>query len=112
MPLPAFIRAMPGLDLPFPEDMVTTNAMKTEDGLAVFITAHQELTIPAHSHGPQWGTVIQGEVTLTIDGQTRTYGPGDTYDIGQGVEHAATVAAGAVVFDVFAENDRYPVKLR
>ncbi len=112
MTLPDFIRAMPGLDLPFPEEMVTTNAMRTEDGLAVFITAHQDLAIPAHSHGPQWGTVISGTLILTMNGEMRTYGPGESYDIGEGVEHAASVTAGTVVFDVFAENDRYPLKPR
>lgn len=110
--LPDFIRAFPALDLPFPEEAISTNVMKTDDGLAVFFTAHQELAIPAHSHGPQWGTVLQGELILTMNGETKSYGPGESYSIGQDVEHAATVRAGSVVFDVFAENDRYPLKSR
>lgn len=53
-----------------------------------------------------------GEVALTTFGETRRYGPGETYDIPAGVEHAVQLKAGTVVIDVFAEADRYPLKAR
>lgn len=108
--LPAFIDAMPALDLPFPETIVTSRAVRSDAGLVVFFRFHQDCTIPPHSHGPQWGTVIAGEVTLTIDGITRAHHPGDSYDIPAGVVHAVQVKAGTVAIDVFAEPDRYRLK--
>ena len=53
-----------------------------------------------------------GEVALTTFGETRRYGPGETYDIPAGVEHAVQLKAGTVVIDVFAEADRYRLKAR
>ena len=112
MTLPAFFNAMPALDLPFPETVVSSHAVRSDAGLVVFFRFHQDCTIPPHSHGPQWGTVIAGEVALTINGQTRHYQPGDTYDIPAGTVHAVQVSAGTIAIDVFAEPDRYPLKPR
>lgn len=112
MTLPAFFDAMPALDLPFPETMVSSHAIRSDAGLVVFFRFHQDCTIPPHAHGAQWGTVIAGTVALTIDGQTRQYRPGDTYDIPAGTVHAVQVMAGTIAIDVFAEPDRYPLKPR
>ena len=112
MQLPAFFNAMPSLDLPFPETEVSTRAMRSEAGLVVFFHFHQDFSLPPHTHGPQWGTVVMGEVTLTIAGQTRSHGPGMSYSIPAGVEHAVQVTAGTIAIDVFAEPDRYPLKRR
>ena len=40
MDLPDFIRAFPAIDLPLPPEKVTTSAMRTADGLAVFFSIH------------------------------------------------------------------------
>ena len=110
MPLPDFIRAMPALDIPFPDDVVSANAVRSEAGLVVFFTFHKDLDLPAHAHKAQWGTVIEGQIALTIDGTTRTYRPGDSYSIPSGAVHAVKVPAGTVVVDVFEEPDRYPLR--
>jgi quercetin dioxygenase-like cupin family protein len=112
MTLPAFFDAMPALDLPFPDSVVTTSAVRSDAGLVAFFRIHQDVSLPAHSHGPQWGTVVAGEVALTIDGETRRYGPGESYDIPAGVVHAVAIKAGTIAIDVFAEADRYPLKAR
>jgi quercetin dioxygenase-like cupin family protein len=112
MTLPAFIDAMPALDLPFPDSVVTSRAVRSDAGLVVFFQFHQDCRIPPHSHGPQWGTVVAGEVALTIDGQTRRTGPGGSYDIPAGVVHEVHVTAGTIAIDVFAEADRYPLRRR
>jgi len=111
MSLPPFIAAFPGIALPLPEEAVSTSAMRTEQGLAVFFTVHRDITLPPHSHGDQWGTVLAGALALTRDGQTRVYRPGESYFIPAGQEHAASIPAGSVVFDVFAEPDRYPLQV-
>lgn len=110
MDLPDFIRAFPALDLPLPDSTLSTNAIRSEQGLGVFFTTHEDVTLPPHSHGAQWGTVLRGSVTLTMDGTSRTYGPGESYSIPAGTEHAAHVPAGSIVFDIFEEPDRYALK--
>jgi quercetin dioxygenase-like cupin family protein len=110
--LPAFFNSMPALDVPFRESIVSTHAVRSDAGLAVFFRFHQDFSLPPHSHGHQWGTVIAGEVSLTIDGKTRRYRPGETYDIPAGVVHGVAVTAGTIALDVFAEANRYPLKAR
>lgn len=110
MPLPAFVRALPAIDIPFPDDEVTTNVIRSDHGLAVFFTFHKDFDLPPHAHKGQWGTVIEGSITLTIAGKTKTYGPGEGYFIDEGEVHSARVAAGTIVMDVFEEPDRYPLR--
>ena len=110
MPFPDFIMAFPPIDVPFPEEVVQTRAIHSDAGLTVFFTFLQDMELPPHSHGAQWGTVIEGEIEFTIDGRTKVYRPGDSYDIPTGVEHGAMIKAGTRVIDVFSEPDRYPIK--
>lgn len=110
MPLPPFIRALPALDLPFPDEKVSTNAMRSDGALAVFFTFHEDLELPPHSHKAQWGTVIKGWLELTMDGKTHRYLPGESYSIPSGTIHSAKGPAGAIVFDLFEEPDRYALR--
>lgn len=110
MQFPAFFDVFPALALPFPESVVTSRAIRSDAGLVVFFQFHKDMDLPAHAHGPQWGTVVAGDILLTIGDETRTFGPGDSYDIPAGVVHSARITAGTRVIDVFAEADRYPLK--
>ena len=110
MNFPNFIMAFPPIDVPFPEDVVQTRAIQSDAGLVVFFTFLQDMELPMHAHGAQWGTVVEGGIVLTIGGKTRNYGPGDSYSIPAGVEHGALIKAGTKVIDVFEEADRYPIK--
>jgi quercetin dioxygenase-like cupin family protein len=110
MELPDFIRSFSSLVLPVPEDAVTTHAVRSDEGLVVFFSAHKDVEIPPHAHKGQWGTVLEGSLELTIEGETRTYQPGESYNIPAGVEHSAKLPAGAKVLDVFEEPDRYALK--
>jgi quercetin dioxygenase-like cupin family protein len=65
-----------------------------------------------HTHGEQWGIVVEGEMELTIGGQTRRCGPGDSYHIPAGVEHGAKFLTHFRAIDVFADVDRYKAKSR
>ena len=60
--------------------------------------------LPIHSHPhEQAGTVISGEIELTIDGDKRSLKPGDAYVIPGGVEHSAdTGDSPARVLDIFS----------
>ncbi len=57
-----------------------------------------------HNHpNEQIGLVLRGSMTFVIGSETRTLGPGDTYEIRGDVPHEATAGPeGAVVIDVFA----------
>lgn len=110
MDFPGFIKALPGLDIPFPADVVQANAVAAPEGLVVFFAFGQDMDLPAHAHGAQWGTVVAGEIDLTIGQDRRTYRAGDSYAIPAGVLHSARIAAGTRVVDVFEEADRYALK--
>jgi quercetin dioxygenase-like cupin family protein len=110
MQYPDFIKSFPGLDVPFPDDVVQIHAVRSDRGLVVFFNFLQDMVLPAHSHGAQWGTVLVGDIEFTIGDVTKIYRPGDTYDIPSGVVHSAHIPAGAKVIDVFEEPDRYPLK--
>ncbi|HEX6142038.1 MAG TPA: cupin domain-containing protein [Geminicoccaceae bacterium] len=105
MTYPTFFHRMPLADLP-----VTTaeaRMVASDDALVIFFDFKEETVIPPHAHGAQWGVVIEGSFELTVGGETRTVGPGDTYDIPPGVEHSARVPAGVRLIDVFEEAGRY-----
>jgi quercetin dioxygenase-like cupin family protein len=110
MSYPEFITAFPSLDVPFPEDVVQSSVIRSDSGLVAFFSFLKDMELPAHSHGAQWGTVVEGEIELTIGGETKTYRAGDSYSIPAGVEHGGLIKAGTRVIDVFAEADRYPIK--
>lgn len=110
MEFPEFIQSLPALDVPFPEDVIRTHAVRSDSGLVVYFSVLQDFDLPEHSHGPQWGAIFSGELELTIAGETKTYRPGDTWDIPAGVPHSAKIKAGSRLMDVFAEPDRYPLK--
>jgi quercetin dioxygenase-like cupin family protein len=110
MAFPDFFRAFPALDVPFPDDVVGTQAIRSEAGLVVFFTFHKDMVLPMHAHGAQRGSVIEGEITFTIGDDTQVYRPGDSYSIPAGVHHGARIKLGTRVVDVFQEPDRYPLR--
>jgi quercetin dioxygenase-like cupin family protein len=61
------------------------------------------LVVPGHQHAnEQVGLVLRGFVTMTIAGEARRLGAGETYVIPGGVPHGAeTGPEGASVIDVF-----------
>ncbi len=110
MEFPDFIRACPALDIPFPDDVVKSYAIRSDAGLVVFFDFVKDMVLPPHSHLAQWGTVLSGEIEFTIGGETKKMGPGAIYDIPAGTEHGAVIKAGTKVIDVFEEPDRYPFR--
>ncbi|MEL6572568.1 MAG: cupin domain-containing protein [Pseudomonadota bacterium] len=110
MPYPDFIRAFPRIDVPFPEDVVQTAVVRSDAGLVAFFSFLKDMELPVHSHGAQWGTVVEGEIELTIGGETKVYRAGDSYFIPAGVAHGAQIKSGTRVIDVFEEADRCALK--
>jgi quercetin dioxygenase-like cupin family protein len=112
MHLPDFADALPALDLPFPEEVVSSYVVRSDTALAVFFRFHTDVEIPEHSHKGQWGVVIEGQLDLTMNGATQIHRSGSHYSIPSGTPHAAKAHAGSVIFDIFEEPDRYPVRAR
>lgn len=102
-----FMHAFPALGLPFPPEQVDARAIRSEAGLVIFFHFHKDMEIPLHAHGAQWGTVVAGEILLTIGAETRVCRPGHSYAIPAGTLHGARISAGTEVIDVFEEADRY-----
>ena len=86
MPYPDFIKAFPAIDVPFPEDFVQTAVVRSDDGLVAFFTFLKDMELPLHSHGAQWGTVVEGQIKFTIGLESKVYKTGDSYSIPAGVE--------------------------
>ena len=105
---PDIITRLPKADIPF--QGVTIWVLQGKHNQMAF--SHMEVSGEAgeHSHGPQWGIVVEGEIELTINGQTRTYRKGDYYYIPDNAPHSGTSKAGNYTIDFFAEPDRYKLK--
>ncbi|MCF2904842.1 cupin domain-containing protein [Octadecabacter sp. CECT 8868] len=110
MAFATFIDSFPSLDVPIPQTTVTTKAIASDAGLVVFFTFHEDFELPPHSHKGQWGTVVMGQIELTMDGTSKVYGPGESYDIPSGMVHSVKVKSGTQAIDVFEEGDRYGLK--
>jgi mannose-6-phosphate isomerase-like protein (cupin superfamily) len=105
---PAFVRRLPQADLPFKG--LHGWLLQSEQGQVLFNESDIELAVPPHSHGSQWGTVIDGKIELNIGGKKRTYNRGDSYFIPANTTHSAVIHAGFRAVDYFADKDRYQPK--
>ena len=106
--LPAVIKRLPEADIPFPG--VRGWISQSESHQIVYMEIEAIGAVAPHSHGEQYGVVLDGEMLLTIGDQTRTYRKGDSYLIPAGVTHSATFPTRVLVIDFFADPDRYRPK--
>lgn len=102
---PDFVKRLPVADIPF--EGLRAWLLQSERGQVLFFECDAVMTIPEHTHGDQWGVVLDGEVDLRIGQVTETYGRGDTYFIPAGTPHRARVYPGFRAIDYFADRDRY-----
>jgi len=102
---PRFVRSLPEAELPF--EGLRGWLLQSDSGQVLFNESDIEVSVPDHSHGNQWGVVIEGRIEMTIEGQTRMYSRGDTYFIPAGTAHRARIYPGFRAVDYFADQDRY-----
>lgn len=102
---PDIIQGLPDIDIAV--EGVRGKLLQAGEMQVVFFDIDPVGEIPPHSHGAQWGIVIEGEMDLTIDGHTKTYRRGDSYFIPPGVVHGATFKTRFRALDLFAEQARY-----
>jgi len=110
MELPEIITRLPEVDLPIPSSTVRTSLLQSDQGQLVFFQILKDVELPAHSHKGQWGTVLEGQVELTVSGETRRHQAGSSYYIPAGAIHSAKLVAGTKVIEFFEEPDRYKRK--
>lgn len=97
----ANIESMPKLD---PRPGVTMWPLGGEHFMINFVRIEPGAEVPLHHHlNEQGGTVIEGTIIMTIDGETRELRVGDAYIAPPNSVHGATGGpAGCLVIDVFA----------
>ena len=102
---PEILTNLQEADIPF--DGVKGWISQSEDHQIVFMEIEAIGIVPEHSHGAQWGIVVEGEMELTIGGVTNIYKKGDSYYIPEGVMHSANFISKTWVIDFFADKFRY-----
>lgn len=107
-PFPELFRRLPEADVTFRG--VDVRLLRGPTASAIFLETKEDMTVPEHRHGAQWGIVVEGELNLTIGSETRIRKRGDEYHIPAGVPHAAILKKGTRVIDVFDDPDRYRPK--
>ena len=105
---PDLILELPEADLPI--DKVVGRLFQGEKGQICFFDFEPPNEVPPHSHGRQWGVVLEGEMWLTIDGAEKLMHKGDSYFIPSGVVHSARFEVACKVLDLFEDSNRYRVK--
>jgi quercetin dioxygenase-like cupin family protein len=102
---PDIIKNLPEADIAFKG--VRGWLLQGKDQQLVFFDIEPIGEVAEHSHGAQWGIVVEGEMDLTIDGITKTYKKGGSYFIPDGALHSAVFKKRTWVLDFFADRERY-----
>lgn len=105
---PEIIKNLPEVDVPI--EGVNGWIMQAENHQLVFFDIQPVGEIPPHAHKAQWGVVLDGEMQLTIGGETNTYKKGDFYYIPDGVTHSANFKTRTRLIDFFDEKQRWKAK--
>ena len=102
---PDMITSLPKADIPL--SGVLGRIFQGHDHQVVFFDIEPIGKIPEHTHGEQWGFVIEGEMILMIGGVSRHCRAGDSYHVPAGVVHSAEFISHFKAMDFFADPDRY-----
>ena len=102
---PPFVKSLPQADLPVAGQRGWL--LQSKSGQILFLESDVEVLVPEHSHGDEWGIVLNGKIELIIDDKTQTYTHGDTFFIPAGTKHQPHIYPGYRVVGYFADPDRY-----
>ena len=85
-------------------DAVTARVIAGANASLALVELAPDAIVPEHRHEhEQLGMCITGAITFTVDGETRTLGPGGTWRIPSNLPHDAVAGPdGAVVVDIFS----------
>ena len=104
---PEPIKTLPKADIPI-EGLVAYLA-QSETHQTLYMRFEKPVDLPEHSHADQVGFVLNGMIELTVAGEKRVYGKGESYHIPAGVPHSARVAENYADITVFMQPDRYSI---
>ena len=84
-------------------DGVVARAVRGDRMTFAVVDLEPDVDVREHRHpNEQLGIVLKGRITMTVAGESRDLGPGDTYVIQADVPHRARSGpGGATVIDVF-----------
>lgn len=105
---PEPIQNLPEADIPL--DGIKAYLSQSESHQIIFMEFSKDTELPQHSHGAQFGIVLEGKIDLIIDGNKATFRKGDRYYIPKGVLHSGRIYAGYADITFFGEADRYSAK--
>ena len=108
MEYPKMITDLPEADIPY--EGVRGWLMQSDTQQLVFMDIDPIGGVPEHSHEAQFGVVLEGEMTLTVEGMSTRYKKGDTYAIPAGAVHSAEFHTAVKVIDMFNEPARFKAK--
>jgi len=108
MEYPEMIYSLPQADIPFKG--VKGWILQGQAQQLVFMEIEPIGEVTEHTHGAQFGMVLDGEMSLTIGGETKTCRKGDTYFIPEGTPHSAVFHSKVYVIDLFDEPARYKAR--
>lgn len=106
---PEPIRRLPKAEIPV--EGVTAHLLQGESQQILFMHFAEDVELPEHAHEGQWGVVLEGTSTLTMQGESRTYSRGERYFIPAGVPHSSKIHAGYSDITFFDEAGRYSKKI-
>jgi len=71
--------------------------------MVVQVTLEEGVVVPVHRHPHEQITyVIEGQLSMEVEGQTHVLGPGDSLLLPGDVEHGATAIERTLVVDTFS----------
>jgi quercetin dioxygenase-like cupin family protein len=105
--LPPEILTLPQVEIPV--SGVTGYCLQNEEKQCVFFVMEEGVSFPDHAHCTQYGTIVSGEMTLTINGQSELYQSGDDYYVPEGTLHRAYFSRRTFLIDLSDTSDRYKV---
>ena len=105
---PKMVTDLPEIDISL--EGVRGWLLQGADRQVVFFEIEHIGAIPEHSHGEQWGIVVEGEAELTVNGVKKICRKGDHYHIPAGALHSVAIRTRVKAIDFFAEANRYKPK--
>lgn len=105
---PEAISKLPEADIPIKGCIAYLS--QGENCQTLFMGFDEDVELAEHSHSAQWGIVLEGKITLVINGIENTYTKGDRYYIPSGIKHSGKIYAGYTDITFFDEKNRYKQK--
>ena len=72
---PKIISNLPKANIPI--NGLSAFLFQGEDQQILFMEFSKDIVVPEHSHEAQWGTVLAGEIELTVEGKKSILHSGD-----------------------------------